>query len=45
MNGSLKVTAIAFSFKGYSREFKKNVPKDSENCIFFSLGKTYKRNS
>ena len=35
MNGSLEVTVIAFSFKGYSREFKKYVPKDSENSVFF----------
>ena len=45
MNESLEVTVIAFSFKGYSREFKKYVPKDSENSIFFSFGKIYKRNS
>jgi hypothetical protein len=35
MNGSLEVTVIAFSFKGYSREFKKYVPKDSENSVFY----------
>ena len=39
MNGSLEVTVIAFSFKGYSREFKKYVPKDSENSVFFRLAK------
>lgn len=42
MKGSLEVTVIAFSFKGYSREFKKYVPKDSENSIFFRLAKYIK---
>ena len=42
MNERLNVTAIAFSFKGYSREFKKYVPKDSENSIFFNLAKYIK---
>ena len=42
MNGSLEVTVIAFSFKGYSREFKKYVPKDSENSVFFCLAKYIK---
>lgn len=43
MNGSQEVTVIAFSFKGYSREFKKYVPKDSENSVFFRLAKYIKK--
>lgn len=42
MNGRMEVTVIAFSFKGYSREFKKYVPKDSENSVFFRLAKYIK---
>lgn len=42
MNGSLEVTVIAFSFKGYSREFKKYVHKDSESSVFFRLAKYIK---
>ena len=42
MKGSLEVTVIAFSFNGYSREFKKYVPKDSENSVFFRLAKYIK---